>query len=213
MRDVENYDFTKIPAECREEVRHLTIQIRASFRSSTERNIEAGKALIAVKSKLKRGEFATYCVEALYLNPRMAQHYMCLAKLADRLGEEVVSQVPPGVAYKLAAKDADSEVVQAILAEIAAGNIPTIAIVVERMKDAKDAGARRRHGEISSEEIDRLAFMLTSALSSAQLAAFVGFLADAKSSAIGELGRKCGLLGGATEAPVVPRPLPQTVFG
>ncbi|WP_027555035.1 hypothetical protein [Bradyrhizobium sp. Cp5.3] len=213
MRDVDTYDYTKIPAEHREEVRRLTMQIRESIRSSVDCGIDAGKALIKVKSWLKKGEFLTYCEEAYTESVRTLQHYMGLARLAECYGPEAVSKVPSGVAYKLAAKSAPPELVQAILAEIAAGDIPTIAIVVERIEKAKGTSSRSRCIDISPEELDRLAMMLVAALSSAQLASFVGFLAGANSSAIGELGKKCGLLGGATEAPIVARQVSGTIFG
>ncbi|RXH01628.1 hypothetical protein [Bradyrhizobium vignae] len=213
MRDVDTYDYTKIPAEHREEVRRLTMQIRASIRSSIDCGIDAGKALIEVKSKLQKGEFLTYCKEAYTESLRTLQNYMNVARLSDCYGPEAVSKVPSSIAYKLGAKGVAPELVEAILAEIAAGDIPTFAIVVERINETKGSSSRSRRAGVSPEELDRLAVMLVTALSSAQLASFVGFLAGANSSAIGELGKKCGLLGGATEAPIVPRQVSGTIFG
>ncbi|WP_407194070.1 hypothetical protein [Bradyrhizobium sp. STM 3566] len=213
MRDVDTYDYTKIPAEHREEVRRLTMQIRASIRSSIDCGIDAGKALIEVKSKLQKGEFLTYCKEAYTESLRTLQNYMKVARLSDCYGPEAVSKVPSSIAYKLGAKGVAPELVEAILAEIAAGDIPTFAIVVERINETKGSSSRSRRAGVSPEELDRLAVMLVTALSSAQLASFVGFLAGANSSAIGELGKKCGLLGGATEAPIVPRQVSGTIFG
>ncbi|MET4297052.1 hypothetical protein ABIB06_007661 [Bradyrhizobium sp. LB8.2] len=213
MSDVDTYDYTNIPAEHREEVRHLTTQARESIRRSKGCGIDAGKALIKVKSKLRKGEFRNYCKEAYTESLRTLQHYMSLARLAECCELDTVSRVPPGVAYKLAAKSVPPELVQAILAEIAAGEIPTIAIVVERVKEAQGLSSRSRRIDVAPEELDRLALMLVTALSSAQLASFVGFLAGANSSAVGELGKKCGMLGGATAAPAVRRQVSETVFG
>jgi len=119
-----------LPAPHAEEspsVKHLSelaAQVRKHSRSSTASIIAIGKALIEAKGQLDHGQFCEWVSRECYFNIRSAQNYLRAAEFAAREGE-IVSLLNPATLYRLARPKTPPEVVQAVIASLHRGIVPT----------------------------------------------------------------------------------------
>ncbi len=116
----------------------------------------------------------------------MAQLYMRIAELAQSIDPDMVERLPLSVAHRLAARNAPTDVVSEVIAEVKSGEMPTAADVKERIENAHGKSTQKR----AVSNVDCMAEVLVDVLDSAKLDELAEFLVRSSSSEINELARK-----------------------
>lgn len=179
-------DYSVVSPDWRDELRKLSENLRKLIKSTTPLAREIGEKLTTAKEKLPHGQFTLFCKSGLGLDPRLAQLYMRIAELAQSIDPDMIERLPLSVAHRLAARNAPTDVVSEVIAEVKAGEMPTAADVKARIESARGKSGQKR--VVSN--VDRIAEMLVDVLDSAKLDQLAGFLLRSSPSEINELARK-----------------------
>jgi hypothetical protein len=187
MPDNFDYKLLKIDAD---QLRQTSALVRNLVANFTPAAIEIGDLLADARNRLPHGLFGPYCVAALAMDRRLAQAYMALAKAAEKYGRAQVEKLPLTAAHAVAARSTPTSVVSEVLNRVAAGNIPTAAVVRNLIRDARSIKPAASGNDAEQErEVEILSGVLMDTLDAAKLAQLAGFLSGASQEAIRELGR------------------------
>ncbi len=90
---------------------------------------------------------------------------MRIAELAQSIDPDMVERLPLSVAHRLAARNAPTDVVSEVIAEVKSGEMPTAADVKERIENAHGKSTQKR----AVSNVDCMAEVLVDVLDSAKL--------------------------------------------
>lgn len=117
-------------------------RIRMRVRRATADIIANGNDLIRVRTKLGHGNFLSWLDSELGMEPRTAQRWMSLAELAQDKND-IVSYLPPTIAYRLAAPSTPKAVVEKIVEKITedidCGSPVDIPVIEAQLEEARRA--------------------------------------------------------------------------
>jgi hypothetical protein len=138
------FDYSVLPSEVAEALRHQTTRIRDRLRNTMAAIIEIGCDLLAVQEQLEHGQFCKWVEAECGFTVRSADNYMNVARLAaDNL--ETVSILPPAVAYLIAPKKTPVDIREQVLTSAAAGQTIDLKVVKDQLTRARhlrDEGLR-----------------------------------------------------------------------
>lgn len=149
------FNYAALAAGDAEDLRQHADRLRGLISKSTAHLIEIGTDLIAIKARLKHGQFVSWVEREIGIGIRTAQSWMAVAKLADGKSE-TVSRLPPSTVRMLASKSAPPQIVEDIVARAASGDVlpdDTVAAMirferVEKKRQAfQDAEAAKRRSK------------------------------------------------------------------
>ena len=115
------FDYGKLPTEIASEVRSAADRIRSRIRASI---LETGRDLIAIKGRLRHGQFKKWLEAELSINMRSAENYMNAARFVEGK-PETLSHLPATTLYALAAPTTPTKVVEEVIAAAEKGKLPS----------------------------------------------------------------------------------------
>ncbi len=121
--------------------------IKTRLRRTAEDVIEIGLALLRVQALLPEGSFEAWLRDEFEMSRRTAYNFM---QVAQRFGSRraTVAQVGPKALYELAAPSTPDEIVAAVEAKVAAGELVTAAEVKRLRDEAKLAADKAQKGVV-----------------------------------------------------------------
>jgi hypothetical protein len=136
---VEPFDYANVAPDLASNLQARAERIRGRTKSITAAILEIGRDLIAVKRKkiLDHGLFGKWVEAECGFTLRSAENYIRAAEFAEGKNE-TISLLAPTTVYKLAARSAPPEVVEAVVAKAAAGEILPKKAVEELFSSARD---------------------------------------------------------------------------
>lgn len=157
------FDYNTLPSALRSELRAEADFIRAQVKMTVVTIIKTGKALSAIKGKLKHGEFSAWVESECGFTLRTAENYIRAAAFAEGKSE-TVALLPPATVYKLAAKSAPPEVAQAVIERLEGGATVTQSEIDRALGEARyqkreaarkaEQSARRKRSSKRQIELD-----------------------------------------------------------
>jgi hypothetical protein len=182
------FDYTGITPEDATELRRIAERVKRYLRKVVPVIIELGAELEAAKARLPHGEFGAYCVDECGVDPRSAENYMNLAKLARIHDPADLAKINLKAGYKLAASATPQHVVSEIMADVRAGRSVTEEEVKKRISAAK---GKPEPGISTAPDVDAIANILIGSLDPHTIGCVESFLRLAKKALIQAL---CGRL-------------------
>ncbi|UQR62336.1 DUF3102 domain-containing protein [Bradyrhizobium sp. C-145] len=131
------FDYSSLPPSDADALRVIAERLRDLIPNATSLVIEIGDLLRAAKSKLEHGTFGQYCLDKVGIEPRTAENYLALSDLAKVYPSSDLAKISARTAYKMAAKSAPADVVEAIMGEVRGGKIPSFNDVQRRLAKSK----------------------------------------------------------------------------
>jgi hypothetical protein len=187
MLDGFNYSLLKVDAD---RLRQTAERVRTLVTNFTPAALDIGDLLTDAKYRIPHGLFGPWCLEALAMDRRLAEQYMALAKAAAKYGRPEIEKLPLTAAHAIAARSTPTEVVTDVLNRVAAGNIPTTAVVKNMIRDARSIKAPASGDKAGPEhKVEILSGVLRETLDAVNLAQLGEFLSGASQEAIRKLGR------------------------
>jgi hypothetical protein len=186
---VDRFDYSQLISVDVDHIRQASGRARSLLAAVTPGAIEVGDIITDVKDKIPHGHFGPWCSEALGIDRRRAQLYMNLAKFSKTHGRELVEKLPLVAAHHVAARSTPERVVAEVMKRIAAGNIPTAAVVKGLIRETRNFEAPPAEDLGPESEIKVLSGLLIGTLDTLCLGRLAMFLSAASPQAIGELGR------------------------
>jgi DUF3102 family protein len=117
--------------------------------------VDTGADLIAIKDRMKHGDFGAWIKAELRISERTAENYMNAARFLPGKNE-TISDLPPGIIYKLASPTAPQAVVNEVLAAADAGAVLEPQKIKEKLTAATKAEcAAKLEAKKSPEQIKR----------------------------------------------------------
>jgi hypothetical protein len=187
---MDTFDYSTLISVDIDHLRHAAARARALLAAVTPAAIEIGGIIAEARETIPHGKFAQWCVAALAISPRRAQIYMNLAKLATTHGREQVEKLPLTAAHHIAARSTPPWVIDDVLNRVAAGNIPTAAVVKALIRETRKVATPPSAEPGSEEEIGILSGFLIDALDAPSLGRLRAFLSGASPQAIRDLNRR-----------------------
>jgi hypothetical protein len=136
LPEVITFDYGMIEPAAAVHLRACAGQIRGRVRNMTADIIAIGRDLLEIKRMLVHGQFVPWVEAECGFTAKSAERYMRAADLAE--GKiDIVSNLPPTVVYELAAKSAPADVVEAVIASVKGGEIPSADTVSAMLKQAR----------------------------------------------------------------------------
>jgi hypothetical protein len=185
---MDTFDYSLLTSVDIDHLRQASARARSLLAAVTPAAIEIGDIITDAKDKIPHGQFGPWCIEALCIDRRRAQIYMNLAKLAKTHGRELVEKLPLVAAHHAAARSTPERVVAEVMGRVAAGNIPTAAVVKGLIRDTRKIEAPPADDLGPEDEIEVLSGLLIDALDALCLGRLAIFLSAASPQAIRELG-------------------------
>lgn len=191
----EPFDYGEVAPDIATALRAQASRIRDMITVTTSAVIQIGNDLIAVKQVLERGTFRSWIESECGFSARTAENYMGAARLAEGRNA-TVAFLQPATVYRLAAKSAPAEVVNAVLQRAEQGEavsdrdvVAAIDEVRFRQREAERASKRKplTKRQLALRENDRRA---TEEYDTRRTVAAY----DAAASLVAELGREKTLL-------------------
>jgi hypothetical protein len=186
---MDTFDYSLLTSVDIDHLRQASARARSLLAAVTPGAIEIGDIITGAKDKIPHGQFGPWCIEALGIDRRRAQIYMNLAKLARTHGRELVEKLPLVAAHHVAARSTPEKVVAEVMGRVAAGNIPTAAVVKGLIRERRKIEVPPTDDLGPEDEIEVLSGLLIDALDALCLGRLAIFLSAASPRAIGELGR------------------------
>jgi Protein of unknown function (DUF3102) len=184
---VDRFDYSQLISVDVDHIRQSSGRARSLLAAVTPGAIEIGDIITDVKDKIPHGHFGPWCAEGLGIDRRRAQLYMNLAKFSKTHGRELVEKLPLVAAHHVAARSTPERVVAEVMKRVAAGNIPTAAVVKGLIRETRTIEAPP--ADDLGSEIEVLSGFLIDALDALCLGRLANFLSAASPQAIGKLGR------------------------
>jgi hypothetical protein len=128
--------YDVVPTVTAQALRAEASRIRKMVNSTTAAIIEIGRALIGVKQSLEHGQFGEWVQAECGFGLRTAENYIKASQFAEGK-TKCVSLLNPATVYRLSAKTAPPEIVQAVLDRTAKGEIVADAEVVAAFDEVK----------------------------------------------------------------------------
>lgn len=159
---VDGFDYKDVSPEVAEAARAAARRIRTMRRALRKGHIVIGRELLAIKAKLKHGQFGPWLHAEFHMSERSAQNYMSAADFVSRNATAAV--LPPATIYLLAAPGTPEKVVLEVVAAIAAKKVPStddVRLLIKKEKralaaESKAATAARRAEREAPEDAERL---------------------------------------------------------
>lgn len=151
------FDYSRISPSDAADLRQIAERLRYLLPRAASLIIEIGDQLKEAKIRLDHGEFCAFCLQEAKIPIRTAQNYLALAELAKVFPSEVAN-IPARTGYKLAAKGAPVDVVEAVMTEVREGRVPSFDEVQRRL------GATKGTPAPSDTDLDDLADRMLDAL-------------------------------------------------
>jgi hypothetical protein len=186
---VDTFDYSLLISVDIDHLRQASARARSLLAAVTPGAIEVGYIITDVKDKIPHGQFGPWCIEALGIDRRRAQIYMNLAKLAKTHGRELVEKLPLVAAHHVAARSTPERVVATVMERVAAGNIPTAAVVKGLIHETRKIEAPPADDLGREDEIEVLSGLLIGSLDALCLGRLAILLSAGSPQAIGKLGR------------------------
>jgi hypothetical protein len=114
-----NWDYSDLDDDLRVTIRNYVMQIKDCSRKLIQNNITVGNALIAVKARLKYGQFHSWCEAEFSMSKMTAERLMTLAEQAHQNPQIVDSGFGLSILYQLTAPSVTPEVQKAVTSELA----------------------------------------------------------------------------------------------
>jgi hypothetical protein len=130
------FTYEAVPTITAAALRAEGSRIRKLVNGTTAAIIEIGSTLISVKQSLEHGQFSEWVLAECGFGLRTAENYIRAAQFAEGKSQ-CVSLLNPATVYRLAAKSAPAEIVQAVLDRASTGEIVADAEVVAAFDEAK----------------------------------------------------------------------------
>lgn len=163
------FDYSTLPADVAENARATADRIRRQWSRVEETCLQIGQDLLAVRERLEHGQFVGWLKAEFPQSVKTAYRFM---DQAERLGARfvTVTNLPPSTRYRLAAGSTPSELRNAVLDRLEAGDPLTPADIDGMIADAKEAakaakkdakltpkqrGDRRRAAERHRRDVER----------------------------------------------------------
>ena len=154
------FDYKLLAEPIATELQSRAARIRGLVKSTTAGLIEIGRDLLAAKDRLDHGQFTDWVFAECRFSVRTARNYMALAKFAEGK-TATVALLPPATAYRLAAKSAPPELVNAVIERTESGTLVSDQEVVAALDDLRhqrreaerkaQTSRSRRHRKLSSQ--------------------------------------------------------------
>jgi Protein of unknown function (DUF3102) len=116
------FDYGSLSPEMAEALREKTDRIRHQVKAAATAIVWIGRDLTAVKQMLEHGQFVRWVDSECGFSIRTAQNYMRAAEFLEGKSASV-ALLPPATLYRLSAKNAPPEVVNAVMNLAARGEI------------------------------------------------------------------------------------------
>jgi len=187
---MDTFDYSTLVSVDIDHLRHAATRARSLLAAVTPAAIEIGGIIAEAREAIPHGQFGKWCVAALGIHRRRAQIYMNLAKLATTHGRARVEKLPLEAARHIAARSTPAGVINDVLNRVAAGDIPTSAVVKSLICEARKIATPPSADPGSEEEIGKLSGFLIDALDVPSLGRLRAFLSGASPQAIRELNRR-----------------------
>jgi Protein of unknown function (DUF3102) len=185
----DNFDYSILMVDA-DALRQTAERVRTLVTKLTPAALDIGNLLTDAKRRIPHGLFGAWCLEALAMDRRLAEQYMALAKAAEKYGRPVIEKLPLTAAHAIAARSTPTEVVTDVLNRVAAGNIPTAAVVKNMIRDSRSSKAPASGDDPGPErKVEILSGVLMETLDAANLAQLAEFLSSASQNEIRTLGR------------------------
>jgi SOS response regulatory protein OraA/RecX len=117
-------------------LRAQAVRIRAAVKSSTETIIQVGQDLISVKEAIGHGKFRDWIETECGFSVRSAENYIRAAEFAQGKNA-TVALLQPATVYRLAAKSAPADIVDAVIQRAEQGDIIPDGDVAAALKVAR----------------------------------------------------------------------------
>jgi hypothetical protein len=177
------FSYSGLPDAKAEELRGIAATLEPLLKGLHPTALEAGSELRRAKDILKHGGFGPFCRDVMKIDVRMCQHYINIADLADKIGLELVEQMPASSAAALSS--APSAIVSQIVNEIQdGGKCPSVRKIKERIREARGNRASVATVEHDDERVANVASMLMTKLEKHELADLMDLLTAANSTSI-----------------------------
>jgi hypothetical protein len=179
------FKYSDFPADKAQQLRNIADTLDPLLKKLHSTALEAGQNLRAAKEIAGHGTFGSFCRDVMKTDPRMCQHYINIANLADEVGSDIVERMPASSAALLAS--APPEIVTQIIGEMNDGRkCPSVRRLKERIQDAgsNEDSVATVH---SDEPLPDVQLILIRKLEKRELAALVDFLNAANQSTIAAL--------------------------
>jgi hypothetical protein len=187
---MDTFDYSTLTSVDIDQLRHAAARARCLLAAVTPAAIEIGNSIVEARETIPHGQFGRWCEAALGIEPRRAQIFMNLAKLATTHGRERVEKLSLTAAHHIAARSTPAGVVNDVLNRVAAGDIPTAAVVKALIRETRKVATPPSADPGSEEEIGILSGFLIDALDAPSLGRLRAFLSGASPQAIRELNRR-----------------------
>jgi hypothetical protein len=130
----------------RDELRARAERIRARIAKTVEDIVDAGRELLAVKSRISRDQFIKWVEDEVGISQSTAYRWMSLTRRPSVLR---LRNLTPDLAYALSAKDATPEIIATIASKAEAGEVLSISaakgmVAAIRCKRLQANAERRR---------------------------------------------------------------------
>lgn len=119
-----------------------TDRVRKLFNSMKVSAVGIGKEFITVKAKLPHGAFGKWLDTEFDMTDRTAQNYMNAAMAVQV--NEVLTVLPDKALYIIGARTTPSEIVEKVVTEIKAGNVPSARTIKADIQTARKIAAQER---------------------------------------------------------------------
>jgi hypothetical protein len=130
------FTYDIVPAVTAAALRAEASRIRKMVNTTTAAIIEIGCALISVKQSLDHGQFSEWVQAECGFGLRTAENYIKASQFAEGK-TKCVSLLNPATVYRLAAKSAPPEIVQAVLDRAANGEVVADGEVIAAFDEIK----------------------------------------------------------------------------
>ena len=130
------FDYDGVPADTAEALRAQALRIRALVKNTTAIIIQVGNDLIAVKQAIEHGKFLDWIEAECGFSIRTAENYIRAAEFAEGKNA-TVAILNPATVYRLAAKSAPVEIVNAVIGRAEKGEIVSDRDVVAALEEAR----------------------------------------------------------------------------
>jgi hypothetical protein len=139
-----SFNYGNLSTDQITDLRNRAASIREKARTTTRGIIEIGRDLLAVKKELPHGQFLIWAETECGLSIRTADNYTRAAKFMESRKLETVSNLPPALIYKLAAKSTPPEIIGEVISVMESGDVVSEG---EVRKKLANAAAERRQAE------------------------------------------------------------------
>lgn len=153
--------YSGLDASIADEARQAAAKIHVHIGHVKDAYVDAGRELLAIKGKLKHGQFGKWLNAEFGLTERTAQQYMKCVPLADAK-PAIISALKPTAVLKLAAPSTPQAVIDEVEARINKGEVPSIkeiddSICVAKQRQTEVEYQAREERRASAEKAKRRA--------------------------------------------------------